>query len=45
MQSFFLSEGVIPPELDACDSAGKPVAKIALPQRVPVGFDGNRIRA
>jgi carotenoid cleavage dioxygenase len=29
--------------LDACDFAGKPVAKIALPQRVPYGFHGNWI--
>jgi carotenoid cleavage dioxygenase len=27
--------------LDACDFAKKPVAQIALPQRVPFGFHGN----
>ena len=31
--------------IDACDFAGKPVAKIALPQRVPFGFHGNWIGA
>ena len=29
--------------LDAADFTGKPVATIALPQRVPFGFHGNRI--